>query len=575
MTGGLGLRDGPELGHDGVTLGAGIGTLVGGVGLFLLGMSLMTDSLTALGGRALRGLLSRLSSRPWVALGTSALVTSILQSSSATTLITVGFVSAGLLSFADSLALIFGANLGTTSTAWIVSLVGLKVDVSLVALPLIGAGALLRLVGRRRRARVGLAIAGFGLVFFGIDVMQSAMTSIDFDLQRWSAATGVLGVLLLVGIGIVMTVVMQSSSAAIAMTLVALSAGNMSMTQAAALVVGQNVGTTFTAIIGAAGGGLAARRAAVGHAMFNVGTAIVALSILGPFIRVASALGDGSPEIAIAIFHSAFNAMGVALFFPLRRRFARVVERLTPASHEDAIELPSSAVRQVPALALEMARRAAIVLARKILGVAVASLDDAGREDPGPWPRARELMADPRAILTGEDEATRKALARLQAAKVGIEELADYVGRLRLEGDAAALREEQLSIAHAVDHLRRLLKSLDDEDAMQAVQDEPELRAMAIEVARALQPSADDVRFDPDALVLGAGSVLATHDAQTRRAEEYRQALLVDLAEGRKVASDVDTLLRGARWIGKLPRHGHRALLHLGWTAASSVEIED
>ena len=148
-----------------------IGTLVGGIGLFLLGMSLMTDSLTALGGGALRALLGRISRRPVVALGTGALATAILQSSRATTLVTVGFVSAGLLSFADSLALIFGANLGTTSTAWIVALVGLKVKVSAVALPLVGIGALVRLVSRGRRARLGLAVAGFGLVFVGIDVM--------------------------------------------------------------------------------------------------------------------------------------------------------------------------------------------------------------------------------------------------------------------------------------------------------------------------------------------------------------------------------------------------------------------
>lgn len=556
-------------------MGAGVGTLIGGVGLFLLGMGLMTDSLASLGGRALRALLGRLASRPWLALGTSALATSILQSSSATTLITVGFVSAGLLSFADSLALIFGANLGTTSTAWIVSLVGLKVNVSAVALPMIGAGALLRLLGRRRRARVGLALAGFGLVFFGIDVMQSAMVGVDFDLQRWTAASGVLGVVVLVGIGAVMTVVMQSSSAAIAMTLVALSAGHMSLTQAAALVIGQNVGTTITAVIGAAGGGLAARRAAVGHAMFNVGTALVALAALGPFIVAAKAIGGDSPSVAIAVFHSAFNALGVALFFPLRRRFALVVERITPAPRHDKLELPSSAVQQVPALALEMGRRAAVTLARKILDVSASVLGDASREDPGPWRRARNLVVDPRAILTGEDEATRKAAAKLRAAQAGIDELADYVGRLRVAGDAAALREEQLSIAHAVEHLRRLLKALDDEEAMEAVRGEARLREMAKEVAGALRPVADDERLDPDALVLGAGEVLATHGAHTRRAEAYRQELLADLAKGRKVASDVDTLLRGARWIGKLPRHAHRALLHLGWTAASSMEIDE
>gem|GEM_PF-101317 len=560
-----------------------IGTLVGGIGLFLLGMSLMTDSLTALGGGALRALLGRLSRRPLLALATGAVATAVLQSSSATTLVTVGFVSAGLLSFADSLALIFGANLGTTSTAWIVALIGLKVKVSAVALPLVGIGALVRLVSRGRRARFGLAVAGFGLVFVGIDVMQSGMAQVDLDVGALANVQGPLGVLALAGIGALMTVVMQSSSAAVATTLVALDAGYLTLLDAAALVVGQNVGTTVTAILGAAGGRLAARRAAVAHTLFNTATGAVALALLGPFVAVGEAIGaraaaEPSPELAIAIFHTAFNVFGVALFFPFVDRFARAVERLVPERNAVALEPPSTAVLQVPALALEAARKGAAATAREAVALCAESL----RRTPDvmvefvPWRRILALT-DPRAILTGEDEATRKLVARVRGLRVAVDDLATYLGRVRTSGHPTPLRDEHVEILHAVDHLRRLVTAIEDADTLELTHRDPDLRRISAELADALAPipEALDESTEPIVLARCAGMANAAAAACARHRDAHRVITLARLADGDVTTDEADARLHAARWLGKFPKRTHRALLHLGWTAGSRPPADD
>ncbi|NUM78660.1 Na/Pi cotransporter family protein, partial [candidate division KSB1 bacterium] len=271
-----------------------IPNLLGGIGLFLLGMILLTDGLKAVAGEALRRVLSRFVRGPFSALFSGATVTILVQSSSATTLTTIGFVSAGLLTFPQAVGVLFGANLGTTSTGWIVAVLGLKISVGKLALPLIGVGALLRLLTRDRLAAGGLALAGFGLIFVGIDTLQAGMAHLAerFDPSQLPGETFA-GRMLLVVTGIAMTVVMQSSSAAVATTLTALHGGAIDLTQAAALVVGQNVGTTVTAALAGLGAVTAAKRTALAHILFNVITGVVALAILPHFVRLADVLAHG------------------------------------------------------------------------------------------------------------------------------------------------------------------------------------------------------------------------------------------------------------------------------------------
>ncbi|MEQ9617203.1 MAG: Na/Pi symporter, partial [Phycisphaerales bacterium] len=243
---------------------------MGGLGLFLLGMMLLTDGLKQLAGQAMKKLLARFVRGPFSGLTTGALFTALIQSSSATTLTTIGFVSAGLITFQQAVGVVFGANIGTTSTGWIVSLLGLKISLGAVSPPLILLGVLLRLFSRDRFAALGGALAGFALIFFGIGVMQTGMEDLAARIDPASIpGDGLTGRFLLVLIGVVMTVVMQSSSAAVAATLIAVDSGAIGFEQAAALVVGQNIGTTVTAAIASIGASTPAKRTALAHIAFN------------------------------------------------------------------------------------------------------------------------------------------------------------------------------------------------------------------------------------------------------------------------------------------------------------------
>jgi phosphate:Na+ symporter len=200
--------------------------LVGGIGVFLLGMLLLSDGLKAAAGPAVRRALARSTGHRLAAVAVGATTTAVIQSSTATTMTTIGLVAAGLLPLRNALGVILGANLGTTSTAWIVAYFGLKLDISAFAMLAVAAGALLRLVGRDRLAAAGLPLAGFGLLFVGIGLMQTAMAGVaaTFTVPDTSGRP-ILGPAVLVLVGAAMTVVMQSSSAAVATTLTALASG--------------------------------------------------------------------------------------------------------------------------------------------------------------------------------------------------------------------------------------------------------------------------------------------------------------------------------------------------------------
>jgi phosphate:Na+ symporter len=240
-----------------------IATILGGIGLFLLGMVLLTDGLKAAAGEALRTVLVRFTGGPGAGHGVRRRGTAVVQSSSATVLTTIGFVSAGLLTFPQAVGVIFGANLGTTSTGWIVSLLGLKLQHERRGAAAGRHGRAAAPAHPRPAAEAGLALAGFGLIFVGIDVLQGGMTptwrraSTRAPSPAGRGAAPAAG-----GLGVVMTVVMQSSSAAVATTLTALHTGAIGLDQAAALVVGQNVGTTVKAALAAIGASTAVRRTA-------------------------------------------------------------------------------------------------------------------------------------------------------------------------------------------------------------------------------------------------------------------------------------------------------------------------
>lgn len=244
---------------------------VGGLGIFLLGMLIMTEGLRALTGNAIQRLLIRFTQTPTSGALTGAIATAILQSSSATTVAAVGFVGAGLLTFPAALGIIFGANIGTTITGWLVALIGFKLQLGTLMMPLILIGVLMRLFAKVRPGQIGYALAGFGLIFVGIEAMQQGMAGLESHfLADTFPANTFTGRLILVLLGIVVTLITQSSSAGVAAALTALFTGTIEFEQAAALIIGMDVGTTVTAIIATIGGSVGSRRTGLSHIVYNL-----------------------------------------------------------------------------------------------------------------------------------------------------------------------------------------------------------------------------------------------------------------------------------------------------------------
>src|SRR5262249_14641948 len=261
-------------------------TVVGGLGLFLLGIRHLTEGLKGLAGDSLRRALQAMVGGRLSAIISGALFTVLIQSSTATTLTVIGFVSAGLVTFSQAVGVIIGATFGTTSTPWLVAMFGFRLRISAFSLPMVGIGAFLWLIANVKTRTAGAILAGFGLLFVGIDYLQTGMEGISWNLDA-IGGSGFGWQWILAGIGILMSVVMQSSSAAAAATLVAVHTGSLTFEQACAMIVGQSVGTAATSALVAIGAGLAVRRAAMAHIVYNVSVGIIGILLLGPIVAVA------------------------------------------------------------------------------------------------------------------------------------------------------------------------------------------------------------------------------------------------------------------------------------------------
>ncbi|TQV85153.1 Na/Pi cotransporter family protein [Exilibacterium tricleocarpae] len=342
--------------------------LVGSLGLFLLGMWLMTEGLKLAGGHALERLLGQWTSSRGRGLLSGILITGLVQSSSAVTVATIGFVNAGILTFQRALWVVFGSNVGTTLTAWIVTFFGFNVKIDALTFPLVGVGAALRIFAPYERGKaLGMALAGFGLLFMGIDALKVNFSGYasQIDIQSL-VADGGHEILWGLAIGIMLTVLTQSSSAAIAIILTAVASGVAGIYMAAAAVIGANIGTTSTALVASIGATPHVKRLAWAHVVFNLLTGAVALCILPLFwslvtaIATASQVGDNL-TVLLAVFHTCFNVLGVVLMWPLAprlsafllARFQTSTTAETEESHLDAniATVPDLAIR---ALGLEL-----------------------------------------------------------------------------------------------------------------------------------------------------------------------------------------------------------------------------
>jgi phosphate:Na+ symporter len=538
--------------------------ILGGVGLFLLGMAVMTDGLKALAGAALRTVLGKAAATPLSGASWGAVVTLLVQSSSAVTMTTIGLVNAGLLTFPQGLGLVFGANVGTTGTGWLVALIGVRVSLSAYALPMIFVGALARLLAGGRIAAAGGALAGFALVLYGLTTLQQGMEGVAESLQPsdlpavlgapgvgWVA--GLVGLMTLIGVGLAMTAVMQSSTAAIAVTISAFYAGAVSLEQGAALIIGQNIGTATSSALAAIGASATAKRLALAYVLFKVIAALIAI-VAFPFtaalMKVFAAAVDGTT--LLAAYHTAYNVVGVAVLLPATQWFTRIVERLLP-SKQTALQraLDPSALAS-PVIAVETARR----VVAEILTTTAASVSAvlSGGARPGPQDTA--------------------------AAADALEEVRDFLSELKEPPETEAERLRMTSTLHALDHASRLVEVMADSGLPGQPAGAPhDLRAadLCIQAMRAAQVIGGSITSESalsaQAAPIGwsvsseVAAALAEVEGAARELgalqRDHRAATLGSVAPGKLTAADAFARIDAARQLDRIAHHAWRSAAHL------------
>ena len=538
--------------------------ILGGVGLFLLGMTIMTDGLKALAGSSLRTVLGKAAATPLSGAFWGAIVTLLVQSSSAVTMTTIGLVSAGLLTFPQGLGLVFGANVGTTGTGWLVALIGVRVSLSTYALPMIFVGALVKLLASGRIAAAGGALAGFALVLYGLTTLQQGMGGLaeslhPSDLPAVIGAPGVgwaagsLGLLTLIVAGLAMTAVMQSSTAAIAVTISALYAGAVSLDQGAALIIGQNIGTATSSALAAIGASTTAKRLALAYILFKIIAAIIAI-ITFPFTaalmkELASSL-DGTT--LLAAYHTAYNVIGVAVLLPAMQWFTRTVERLLP-SKETALERAlDPSLLDNPVIAVEAARRVVANVLKTTAGAVSAQLSGGSG---------------------GMAQGTAAAAATLGKVQ-------DFLSKLREFPESDIERLRMTSTLHALDHTVRLAEFLTgDELADPAASSAHDPHAIAIcqNAMRAAQKigcsiteeSALSERAGPIGWSISAeiGAALAELEGAVREfgalQRTHRATTLASVAPGQMTAAEALARIDVVRKLERLTYHAWRSAAHL------------
>lgn len=500
-------------------------------------MALMTSGLRKIAGEKLREWLARSTQSPVKGVITGATVTALVQSSSATTLAAIGFVGAGLMTFSESLGIIFGANIGTTITGWMVALIGLKLKLTETLLPVLLVSALVYLLNEKTVIRgVGKSIAGFCLVFIGIRYLQSGLAEYQdvLLLERWSA-TGLSGRAVLLLIGVAITLVTQSSSATVAMTLTALNSSLIDLPQAGALIIGADIGTTGTAALATIGGTAASRRTGVAHVIYNCMTGLTAFLILPLYLWLFASYAperiSDSPEFVAVSFHSFFNIIGVLLVLPFTHWFAKVIERIIPdrtpslvASFDESI-LPDTftAIAGLQAGTTRLALKA-FELTDQLITSPLTRAD---------FSKATEICL---AVGTG----------RQFAAKIG------HQGILETDHDT----QEVFRCLHQLDHIERLCERISAPESVRITRSVPNLQTDLADTEECLTALIIHIRTgDPvDAIEkLRLLSERMEHDKSG-----YREQAIAQTVSGLITGDELNRMLDAQRWLRRVTYHAWR-----------------
>ncbi len=504
----------------------------GGLGIFLLGMVVMTGGLRELAGEALQRVLARFTRSPTSGAVTGAATTAVIQSSSATSVAAIGFVDAGLLTFPQALGILFGANIGTTITGWMVALLGFKLDLGTLVMPLALLGVLVYLFTKGRARHGGIALAGFALIFVGIEMMQGGMAGLEgkvtpdsFPPDTWG------GRLLLIGIGIGITLVTQSSSAGVATAITAVSVGAISFPQAAAMVIGFDVGTTFTALIATIGGSVPARRTGFSHVIYNFMTAAGAYVLLTIYPWALEKFLPGAiqsdPELALVGFHTLFNSLGVIAVLPVAHAFARLIIRLVPERGPVLTRRLDDTLVSQPAIAMQ----AVTVTLGEITTQVTAVL--------------RWLLADASDFRTSPVE--------LSSLSKALSEVDVYLDKVVTSPKQGQVHQQHISALHVSDHLKRIVHRCQDIESIEVIREDEALMALA----RELVGSADQLREwlsevrEPTPI----DAIEAKWRSAVERTGPYREQICVSVASDDIGHEAANHRLHGIRWLRRVLYH--------------------
>ena len=513
--------------------------VLGGLGVFLLGMIIMTDALKSLAGDSMRSMMMRFTRNASSGAVTGAITTAVLQSSSATTVAAVGFVGAGLLSFTESLGIIFGANIGTTLKGWLIVLVGFKMDLGELMMPVILVGAMLKLFANKKLASIGLALAGFGLVFVGISIMQSSMISLHdyvspdvFPDDTW------IGRIQLLFIGVMFTLVTQSSSAGVVMALTALFAGAINFEQAAAMVIGMDVGTTSTAALATIGGNVSSRRTGLSHVIYNMMTGVGAMLILSPYIKIWEEISPGSlyqnAELGLVAFHTLFNTLGVVIVLPFAKNFSTFIKKVIPEKESVyTAGLDQSLLKDngMAITALTMSVQAEVIA----------------------------LMSHLKALL-GDDE--KGSLIDLEEMQRVLNKTHDFSEHIHIKDEKEKHRLKLMAMIHVLDHMQRLRERF-EEDAERArtvlsMSSMDELRKELSNIMKKVVEQ-NEILLD-EHILLRIENFLSV---MTQQAENLRDETMSDIANGDLTVTDGNKQLEAIRWLRRVTIHVHKLMHHL------------
>jgi phosphate:Na+ symporter len=427
--------------------------LLAGIALFLFAMTLLESGLKAIGGRSLTLYLKRQADSRLSAVIGGFVSTALLQSSSVVGLMVLAFTGAGLLNLTSALGIIFGSNLGTTVTGWIVAAIGFKFEIFQLSLPMIALGGIAYLLSSGRWSEYGRAVLSLGLLLLGLQLMQTSVESLEqvIDINELAG----LSIWQYLLFGTVVAAVIQSSSATLIITLTALNAGIIDLPNAAAVAIGANLGTTTTVMIGALKGSHIKQQVASGHVIFNVVAICIALALRIPLLQLIELIGINDPLYSLVAFHSLFNFIGLLIFVPFTAPFARQLERLIPARNRSEASYLHEVSEGVSEAAVDAIERETSLLIARVVRLSMSAFEPELSMPPG---------NPPVKFWRGSQKRPHRPFDELYQATKQLEgELVEFTTRLQAEPLTAEQSErlgQLLGAAREAMHSAKAIKNI-------------------------------------------------------------------------------------------------------------------